>query len=245
MISKPFLLAVCRLPGAIADDELKQIMDWGELSDTQLETLHLAEEDITDVSSIDLNAYSGLIITGSPFGFTHDDSSAAAKLVKERILILAQRALAQDFPTLGICFGLQAITLALGGSLISGFGEDLQAPRITLTEEGKNDPLVAESSEIFYAYTGHSDAIGEIPGDGVLLASGDFCAVQMVRWGNNVYGTQFHPEIMREGMHIRINSYGDTYYPAHEKAAVISRCDAAEVEEANKILTRFTQRYGS
>lgn len=247
MLSKPFLLVVCRAPGAIADDELTQIMHWGNLHDGDLTPLRLIEENnALDVSSIDLSPYSGLIITGSPFGFTHDDAEGSpADLVKKRILKLARRVVEEDFPTFGICFGLQAIALSLGAKLCSQYPEDLQAPRISLTEEGKKDPLLKESPSVLYAYTGHSDALQEIPGDGVLLATGDFCRVQMVRWGQHVYGTQFHPEITTQGMRIRINSYGDTYYPAHEKEAVIARCDRAEVTPANLLLTRFIQRYRS
>ena len=82
-------------------------------------------------------------------------------------------------------------------------------------------------------------------GAAVLLATGDFCRTQMVRWGRNVYGTQFHPEITTPGMRIRIDAYGDAYYPAHEKAAVIARCDAADVEGGNRIITEFVRRYRS
>ena len=44
-------------------------------------------------------------------------------------------------------------------------------------------------------------------------------------------------------MHIRINTYGDTYYPADQKAAVIARCDSADVLSANQLITRFVERY--
>ena len=46
-------------------------------------------------------------------------------------------------------------------------------------------------------------------------------------------------------MRIRIDAYGDAYYPAHEKAAVIARCDAADVEGGNRIITEFVRRYRS
>ena len=41
---------------------------------------------------------------------------------------LAKRLIDQDFPTLGICFGLQALSLASGGKLVDGFGETYRPP---------------------------------------------------------------------------------------------------------------------
>ena len=244
--AQPFLLAVCRMPGAIADDELETIIDWGRLDpNTGIEAVSLVDEDAVDPAHLDLSRYSGVIITGSPFGFGEDENhkSREHQLMERRILALSKRLVEEDVPTLGICFGLQAIAKALGGNLIEGHGEDLQAPRMTLTPEAANDPLTADMPQVFYGYTGHAEAVGNVPGDGTILATGEHCRVQMVRWGKNVYGTQFHPEITREGMRIRINTYGDTYYPADEKAAVITRCDAAEVEESNRLITKFVATY--
>ncbi len=246
--AQPFLLAVCRMPGAIADDELETIIDWGRLDpNSGIEAISLVDEDAVDPASLDLSRYSGVIITGSPFGFGQDENrkSREHQVMERRILALSKRLVEEDVPTLGICFGLQAIVKALGGELVEGYGEDLQAPRMTLTPEAAADPLTADMPQVFYGYTGHAEAVGDVPGGGVVLATGDYCRVQMVRWGENVYGTQFHPEITREGMRIRINTYGDTYYPADERAAVIARCDAAEVDESNRLITKFVARYSS
>ena len=112
-----------------------------------------------------------------------------------------------------------------------------------MTEAGREDPLTGALPPTFYAYTGHADAIGTIPAGAELLATGSRCHVQILRWGHNVYGTQFHPEITREGMHLRIDTYGDTYYPAEEKPAVIARCDAADTQPAHDLLASFIHRY--
>ena len=244
--AKPFLLVVCRPGGAIAVDERKTIVERGGLD---------PRRDVVDVSLLDPGAphpaemdfadYSGVFITGSPFGFGESDKSPEHRRMEERVLSLAGRLVDEDVPTLALCFGMQAVAIALGGSLIDGFGEDLQAPVITLTDEAAHDAVASRLPPTFRAYVGHSESVGTPPGDAVLLATGDFCRTQMVRWGRNVYGTQFHPEITTPGMLIRIDAYGDAYYPAHEKAAVIARCDAADVEGGNRIITEFVRRYRS
>ena len=112
-----------------------------------------------------------------------------------------------------------------------------------MTEAGLTDPLTGQLPPKFHAYTGHADAIGSIPQGAELLATGTRCYVQILRWGKNIYGTQFHPEITRDGMHLRIETYGDTYYPAEEKPAVVARCDAANTQPAHDLLASFIHRY--
>jgi len=127
--AQPFLLAVCRMPGAIADDELETVIDWGRLDpNSGIEAISLVDEDAVDPASLDLSRYSGVIITGSPFGFGQDENrkSREHQVMERRILALSKRLVEEDVPTLGICFGLQAIVKALGGELVEG---DLRQPR--------------------------------------------------------------------------------------------------------------------
>ncbi|MBE6484862.1 MAG: glutamine amidotransferase [Actinomycetaceae bacterium] len=242
---KPFLFAVCRPEGAIALDEWQSFATFGGL-DPQQDIVRVSMVDATAPNPTDLDLsgeYSGVVITGSPFGYSEVGAHGIPTVLEDRAEQLAQRVIAEDIPTLAICFGLQAITRTLGGTLVGGFAEDLQAPAITLTEAALSDPLTRHLEPVIYGYTGHSDAIGVLPGDATVLATGEFCQIQMVRWGRNVYGTQFHPEIEKEGMRIRINTYSDTYYPADEKEAVIARCDAADTTGANQIISAFVARY--
>ena len=103
--AQPFLLAVCRMPGAIADDELETIIDWGRLDpNSGIEAISLVDEDAVDPASLDLSRYSGVIITGSPFGFGQDENrkSREQQVMERRILALGKRLVEEDAPTLGI-----------------------------------------------------------------------------------------------------------------------------------------------
>ncbi|SPT52487.1 GMP synthase [glutamine-hydrolyzing] [Actinomyces bovis] len=240
--SRPFLLAVCRYPGAIADDELAMIRASGPLRNDELEGLELLDPSATEPEELDLSSYAGVLITGSPLSLAgHAATTPDQERLTSRALRLCRRLVQEDIPTLGLCFGLQAIVLALGGSLRDDVGEELQAPSFTLTEAGRLDPLTGGLPERFRAYVGHSESASGLPGGGVLLVQGERCPIQMARWGQRVYGTQFHPEITTAGMRLRIEAYGDTYYAEQERAAVIERCDAAAVTEANSLVARFIQ----
>ena len=46
-----------------------------------------------------------------------------------------------------------------------------------------------------------------MPNGGTLLASSERCPIQMIRFGKNVYATQFHPELDAEGIILRIQIY--------------------------------------
>ncbi len=54
---------------------------------------------------------------------------------------------------------------------------------------------------------------------------------------------QFHLEITRDGMHLRIETHGDTYHPAEEKPAVVARCDAANTSTRPRLIGILIHRY--
>ena len=53
----------------------------------------------------------------------------------------------------------------------------------------------------FDAFVGHKEACRVLPADAVLLASSPTCPVQMFRVRENLYATQFHPELDVAGHH--------------------------------------------
>jgi GMP synthase (glutamine-hydrolysing) len=67
----------------------------------------------------------------------------------------------------------------------------------------------------------------------------------MVRYGRNVYATQFHPEADAAGFETRIRIYRHKGYFAPETADdLIAMCRAADVHAPERILRRFVTRYG-
>ena len=92
---------------------------------------------------------------------------------------------------------------------------------------------------------GHKEAVQALPPGCTHLVASAPCPYQMIRWGENVYATQFHPEADAHDFEQRIRIYKDHgYFPPEDAARLIDICHAAEVSVPGEILRRFARRYG-
>ena len=136
--------------------------------------------------------YIGVIITGSHAMATN------CELWSERLLPYIRSLHTGTIPTLGVCYGHQLIAKSLGGEI--GFhpdGPQAGSTKITLTESGKGDLLLGGTPEIFKVNAGNSQRITKLPTGAVILAGNDFEPHQAVRFGEAIWGLQFHPEFDR------------------------------------------------
>ena len=115
---------------------------------------------------------------------------------------------------------------------------------VTLTEAGRADALLAGMPDSFEAFVGHKEAISSLPASAQLLASSPDCPVQMFRVGENVYATQFHPELDVDGITTRIHAYADHgYFAAHELELTLAAVRRAPVSHPSRILRTFVELY--
>ena len=83
-----------------------------------------------------------------------------------------------------------------------------------------------------------------LPAGAVLLATSPHCPVQMFRIGQNVYATQFHPELDADGLINRITVYDrHGYYPPEQAEEVAAGARRADVSQAPQLLRAFVTRY--
>jgi GMP synthase (glutamine-hydrolysing) len=133
-----------------------------------------------------------------------------------------------------------------GGTVDRSYSEPISRVPVSLTAEGRDDPLLADLSATFEAFVGHKEAIRELPAHAVRLASSPACPVQAFRVGRNVYATQFHPELDIDGLCTRIEVYKHAgYFEPHLAESVKAMARQGRVVEPPRILQRFVARYAS
>ena len=207
---KPFLLLATRAEDAVADAEAEAILRFGGLSPAELVRIRLESAPLDELlPNLDLTAYSGVLIGGSPFTSTDPDAkkSATQRRVEIELAKVIAEIVALDVPFLGACYGISTLGLFLGGVLDRTYAEPISAVPITLTDAGCADPLLAGLPRTFVAFVGHKEALRALPPGAVLLAGSAACPVQMFRIGQHQYATQFHPELDVPGIVIRIHAY--------------------------------------
>ncbi|GAB4086581.1 glutamine amidotransferase [Myceligenerans cantabricum] len=240
---KPFLLLATRAEDEAADAEYQAFLNFGGLAPEQLRRARLEAEPLGEV---DLDDYSGIITGGGPFNFSDPPvlKTTAQRRVESEIFALLDRVVERDFPFFGACYGVGTLGAHRGAEIDRTYGEAPGPVSIELQPAASDDPLLAGMPATFAAYVGHKEAVRKLPDDAVLLASSADCPVQMFRVKQNLYATQFHPELDFPGIRLRIQvykSYG--YFPADEAVAVTERSRAVRVTEPMRILRNFVARY--
>lgn len=245
---KPFLILQLRPEAEAADDEFAAFLKKGGLSADRTRRIRLDEAPLP--GDIDLSDYSGVIVGGGP-GCVSDDPASKDPLearIEADILSLMPEITGRDMPFLGCCYGIGILGQHLEPGSVSkaAFGEPVSAAACTLTPEGAADPLLEGMPRDFKAFVGHKEAMQYLPEGTVQLATSPSCPHQMVRFGQNVYATQFHPEADAAGFETRINIYKHRGYFAPEDAeALIEMCHREDVHAPERILQNFVRRYGA
>lgn len=240
---RPFLLLAIRGEALAADDEYAAMLRYSGLEETQLCRVRLEQQPL---DTVDLAAWSGIILGGGPFQASDPEhtKSAVQRRVEAELSNLLDSVVATDFPFLGACYGIGTLGRHQGAVVDRTHGEPIGGTRVRLTEAGRRDPLFGPAPETFGVFVGHKEAIARLPGHAVSLASSQACPVQAFRVGANVYATQFHPELDCDGLRTRVEAYKYSgYFDPDEADAVVAAAEASGVTEPPDLLRRFVDRF--
>jgi len=240
---KPFLLIQSRPETVASDNEYESFLRFSGLDDIQLERFRIESSPLPDIK---LDNYSGIIVGGGPFNAStsHAQKSEVQKRLETELYSLLDTIIERDFPFLGACYGVGLVVTHQNGVVSQKYSESVGPSEITLTEHGIADPLLVDLPENFVAFVGHKEACETLPESATLLASSAPCPVQMFRVKQNVYVTQFHPELDSHGLEVRINTYKNAgYFPPESAEELIAQGYAANVQEPVKILRNFVKRF--
>jgi GMP synthase (glutamine-hydrolysing) len=148
----------------------------------------------TGESAPQIDSFTHLVILGGPMAVyeMHD----FPYLVSEAALIHA--AINANKHILGVCLGAQMLAHALGARVYPGSLKEIGWCEVQLSSEGMSDPLVSSLAlpdrNAAQVFQWHGDTF-DLPERSVRLSSSDLYANQAFRYGDRVYGLQFHIEV--------------------------------------------------
>lgn len=240
---KPFLLLATRAEDAAADNEYESFLSFSGLSEGDLRRHRLERRAL---GAVDLRDWSGILLGGGPFNSSDPEESKSP--VQRRVEADLRRLLGQvigaDFPFLGACYGIGTLGSHQGAVVDRRYAEPVGSVRVTLTVEGRQDPLMGGLPTTFEAFVGHKEAISDLPRHAVLLATSPGCPVQAFRIGSHVYATQFHPELDVPGLCTRIEVYKHAgYFEPHKADELKAQAGRSTVRHPPAILRQFVHCY--
>jgi GMP synthase (glutamine-hydrolysing) len=154
--------------------------------------------------------------------------------------------LPSDVPTFASCFGLQVLTLALGGRMMRDPPRrEIGSIALRTTDAAATDPLFSAIPREFVGQAGHTDRAVETPPGAVLLATSEKCPVNAFRVaGRPVWATQFHPELDPDAVAKRYMAYMTKYPPPDLPAGVpLSEAPFLKRLQPSPHATRLLQRF--
>jgi GMP synthase (glutamine-hydrolysing) len=243
---KPFLILQLRPESEASNDEFRAILDKSGLDESRVRRVLLEREPLP--ADLDLEDYAGVIVGGGPgcVSDPEDKKPPLEKSIEDAIMSLMPAITENDIPFLGCCYGIGILAHHLGAPVSKErYSEPVSVVRATPTEAGRADPLLAGVDGPFDAFVGHKEAVQALPEGCVHLASSETCPLQMIRYGENVYATQFHPEADGAVFALRIRIYRDQGYFAPEDAEHLTAAvQSGNPEAGARILRNFVERYG-
>lgn len=238
---KPFVLLATREDDAIADEECAAIARFGGLGEGELVRIRLERNPLPNLN---FDEYSGIILGGSPFNATDEVKTENQLRVEADLHALLDRIVAEDFPFLGACYGVGTLGIHQGGTVDGTYAEPAGAVTIEVTEAGERDPIFADMPQTFDAFVGHKEALTVVPPHITVLARSLTCPVQLFKLGENVYATQFHPELDVPGIVRRMTAYRhEGYFDPDELDARIAEVELADVAMSSRVLKNFVTKY--
>lgn len=179
----------------------------------------------------DINAFDGVIITGSPASVLDTDPWVT------RLLTLIKTAFAGNIPMFGACYGHQAIALALGGAIgpnPAGWVFGLSHSTVTDAAEWMTD-LPSSLPQ----YGAHTEAVTRLPEGARVLTTSDACVVTGFRIESKVYTTQNHPEMTPEFIAALVAEYHDKLPEGVGDAAKASLTQDVDINLYAETVARF------
>jgi GMP synthase (glutamine-hydrolysing) len=191
-----------------------------------------------------LDGYNGLIVLGGPMGVYEADRLPHLQVEMK----LIEEAIRRGLPVLGICLGAQLIAHVLGAHVRKAPTWELGWYDLKVTEEGRKDSLFNHYRTQEKVFQIHQDMF-DPPKTASHLARTDLVEGQAFRYGEKVYGLQFHLEAdhamirrwlaREENLKLIADSNGE--FSAAKLEADTNACIARSLELSTNTFSKFIE----
>ena len=151
-----------------------------------------------------------------------------------------KQAIDQKKLLLGVCLGAQMIGEALGAKFDHSPHREIGVFPLTLTDDGKRDPIIGKFPEKFGVGHWHGDMPGLTP-NSKILATSEGCPRQIIRYAPKIYGLQCHFEFTPaaiDGM-IRNNAHELKQYKGRPYIETAEELRSHDYDPINQLLFKF------
>jgi GMP synthase (glutamine-hydrolysing) len=173
---------------------IKQIKDHhGDFEDWFAEGM-----DVADLLQIDVFRQQSLPAVDKLAGIVITGSAAMVSAKEDWSELTAEwlaKAVHKGIPVLGVCYGHQLLAHALGGRAgPNPAGRQIGTVNTQMIDSYEDDPLLGYLPRTFPSQTSHSEVVLELPPGAKSLAISPLDDNFAIRFAENVWGVQFHPE---------------------------------------------------
>lgn len=186
-----------------------------------------------------------LIVMGGPQSPATTTAECPHFDAKKEIALIKKTA-EQGKLLLGVCLGAQLIGEAFGAQFEHSPNREIGVFPVTLTDEGKQDPIIGAFPETFLVGHWHGDMPGLTP-EAKTLATSKGCPRQIVCYTPKVYGFQCHfeftPEVI-EGL-IEASVEEREAYKGLPYVETAEQLRSHDYSEMNKLLFTFLDTLSS
>ncbi len=163
------------------------------LPNSTFDLLFIADPETTMPTEAEIQAYDGIIWTGSNLTIYHQDEEVT------RQIAYCQSIFDAGVPQFGSCWATQMAAIAAGGECRKNpNGREWSiAYDITVTEAGKNHPMYIGKQHQFNGFIMHLDEVCGVPEGATVLATNghtDVQAIAVKHSNGEFWSTQYHPE---------------------------------------------------
>jgi GMP synthase (glutamine-hydrolysing) len=138
------------------------------------------------------NGFDAIVAMGGPMSVNDEDDHPWLRAEKQ----LIGEAVRDGVPFWGACLGVQLLAASLGAQVRAGPEPEVGLMKVSLTSEGREDPVFAGLPDDLQTLQWHGDTF-DVPDGAVLLAGSAAYPNQAFRF-RRAYGVQFHLEVSRE-----------------------------------------------